>query len=129
MTRVSQIGQHLSFPLITSTIFFPIFRYSVDKIGHRLHLLMLSGVCLILAFTLFLSYPSVIALIILGTGYGIFGTVLWPMIVFLVPERIFNTALGFISVVQNASMTIFPIILAYIVSTSGSNHLVKFGIF
>jgi MFS family permease len=93
-TRISEIGRHLSVPLIIATMFFPVFGYAVDKIGHRLHLLMLSGTCLIASFVLFLNYPCVLALIIFGTGYGIFGTVLWPMIVFLVPERIFVNRLS-----------------------------------
>ena len=87
--KLESVGHFLSIPLIMSSVFFPIFGLSVDKIGHRIHLLALSGTLLCLAYILFLTSSPLIPLILLGLAYGIFGTVLWPMLVFLVPQRIF----------------------------------------
>jgi hypothetical protein len=72
-----------------STLFFPVFGYSIDQIGHRIHLLMISGGCMIAAYLIFLGFPNIFGLILFGLGYSLFGSVVWPLIVFLVPSRIF----------------------------------------
>ena len=79
-------GQLMSIIMIVSSILFPIVGYYVDKFGQRLRLLMLSCFLVVLAYTLFLQMYPTIPLILLGTGYGIFGAVLWPTVVFLVPK-------------------------------------------
>ncbi len=87
--KLESIGYHLSLPLLISASSFPIFGCLVDKVGHRIHLLFLSAALLFTAYILILNFNPIIPLICLGLAYGIFGSVLWPMVVFLVPERIY----------------------------------------
>eukprot|EP00330_Aristerostoma_sp_ATCC50986_P002581 CAMPEP_0114586594 /NCGR_PEP_ID=MMETSP0125-20121206/9768_1 /TAXON_ID=485358 ORGANISM="Aristerostoma sp., Strain ATCC 50986" /NCGR_SAMPLE_ID=MMETSP0125 /ASSEMBLY_ACC=CAM_ASM_000245 /LENGTH=271 /DNA_ID=CAMNT_0001782089 /DNA_START=632 /DNA_END=1447 /DNA_ORIENTATION=- len=120
-TRMESIGNILSIPLLMSSACFPLFGYFADNFGQRINFMYLSAVALIGGYFGLLFLPPIMALIMIGFGYSIFGTVLWPVLVFLVPERIVGTALGFVNAVQNFAMTLFPIFLAFLASSSGNN--------
>lgn len=77
----------MSIIMIVSSVLFPLVGYCVDKIGQRLRLLMISCILIVAANLLFLQIYPTIPLIVLGTGYGVFGAVLWPTFVFLVPKE------------------------------------------
>ena len=115
----------LGFPLIVSSILFPVFGLIIDKLGKRLHFLVASAFLLIVCYVLFLTTVSIVPLIVLGLAYAVFGATLWPVLAFLVPQRILGTALGLVTIFQNLSMTLFPIFIAYLVSTFNSNSEVR----
>lgn len=87
-TRMEHIGGILSIPLIMSSIFFPLFGFIADKYGNRINFMYISSIALIIGYSSLLVMPPILSLILIGMGYSIFGTVLWPVLVFLVPERI-----------------------------------------
>ena len=86
--KVKQIGQLLSIPLIISAVLFPVFGFAVDKIGRRLHFLLLSAGLLITSYSLFLFTASKVPLVILGLAYAIFGAICWSALALLVPQKI-----------------------------------------
>lgn len=65
---------------------FPVVGFCVDKHGQRIKLLTLASALGLAAHLLFVQIYPVIPLIILGISYGIFGAVLWPTVVFVVPK-------------------------------------------
>lgn len=119
--KVEQTGNMLGIPLIVSSILFPVFGLIIDKVGKRLHFLVGSALLLIACYVLFLTTTSIVPLLVLGLAYAIFGATLWPVLAFLVPQRILGTALGLVTIFQNLSMTLFPIFIAYLVSNFNSN--------
>ena len=79
-------GELMSIPMAISSLLFPVVGYFVDKQGHRIRLLTISAVVAVMTHFLFGFMYPVVPLILLGVSYGIFGAVLWPTVVFLVPE-------------------------------------------
>lgn len=119
--KAKQIGTLLSIPLMISAVLFPVFGYAVDKIGRRLEFLLLSSVLLITSYCLFLTTTSGMPLIILGLSYAIFGAICWSALALLVPHKIIGTILGLVTILQNFTLTIFPMFLAYLTTKNNSS--------
>ena len=119
--KKTEIGHLLSIPLMISAVLFPVFGYAVDKIGRRLEFLLLSSVLLITSYCLFLMTNSGIPLVVLGLSYAIFGAICWSALALLVPHRIVGTILGLVTILQNFTLTIFPMFLAYMTTKNNSS--------
>lgn len=76
----------MSIIMIVSSACFPVVGLYVDKHGQRIRLLIAAAAMTMTAHLLFLNVYPTFPLIILGLGYGIFGGVIWPTVVFLVPK-------------------------------------------
>jgi MFS family permease len=122
---MSRIGELLSIPLIICSISFPFAGLLSDKYGRRVNLLLLSSVMLFLTYFLIFRMPPVIPAVLLGLSYAIFCSVLWPMMALIAPQRLlvyffpsfFNkkgTVYGVATVAINLTMTVFPMVLAYL---------------
>eukprot|EP00330_Aristerostoma_sp_ATCC50986_P005462 CAMPEP_0114586660 /NCGR_PEP_ID=MMETSP0125-20121206/9816_1 /TAXON_ID=485358 ORGANISM="Aristerostoma sp., Strain ATCC 50986" /NCGR_SAMPLE_ID=MMETSP0125 /ASSEMBLY_ACC=CAM_ASM_000245 /LENGTH=436 /DNA_ID=CAMNT_0001782185 /DNA_START=199 /DNA_END=1509 /DNA_ORIENTATION=- len=119
--KIEGTGELLSIPLIISSLFFPFFGYLADKIGYRMHLITIAAISIVCTYIFIQTTAPYIPLILLGLGYGIFGVVVWPVLVFLVPARVTGTIMGIVSLIQNLSMTFFPVILAFLEGKYESN--------
>ena len=86
--KIEGTGELLSIPLIISSLFFPFFGYLADKIGYRMHLITIAAISIVCTYIFIQTTAPYIPLILLGLGYGIFGVVVWPVLVFLVPARV-----------------------------------------
>jgi len=119
--KVKEIGQLLSIPLIISALLFPVFGFTVDKFGRRLHFLLLAASLLITSYCLFLTTSSEAPLVVLGLSYAIFGAICWSALALLVPQKIIGTIFGLVTILQNFTLTIFPIFLAYLTTKHSSS--------
>lgn len=86
--KMAQIGSLLSVQLIISSIFFPVIGYYSDKQGKRVNLLMLGSFSIFLTYFLIFKIPPLIPGILLGFGYGVFGSIVWPMMALLSPQKL-----------------------------------------
>lgn len=68
-------------------------------------------------------------MIILGLAYSLFASVLWPCIPFLVKDHQLGTAYGLVTIALNISLTIFPMIVAWILDTTEGSYLYVEGLF
>ena len=76
----------MSIIMVISSACFPVVGYYVDQYGQRIRLLVAASVMTMTAHLLFLEVYPMLPLIVLGLGYGVFGAVIWPTVVFLVPK-------------------------------------------
>ena len=77
-------------------------------------LLPIAGLIVAFAHFLFITtnLPPALMLVMLGFSYSCFGAILWPMVSYLVPKNQLGTAYGILTISLNASLSIFPIIVA-----------------
>lgn len=50
--KIENTGELLSIPLIISSISFPFFGYLVDKVGYRMHFLLVAALCIFSTYVL-----------------------------------------------------------------------------
>lgn len=81
----------------------------------------ISSTFIIVGYLSLLFINPVLALSCIGIAYGIFGSLMTPLVVYLVPHRIVATLLGGNRVVKNIAMTIFPVISAYMTTLVHGN--------
>jgi MFS family permease len=117
----------MSIPFLISACCFPVVGLVLDKLGKRLNLLATAG-CLLIAThcTFMLIYP-VGPLIMLGLSYSLFGAIVWPTVAYIVDSRSLGTAYGIQTSLQNLGLTIAPMIIAYIrTSTPNYNYVLLY---
>ncbi|KAG0220489.1 hypothetical protein BGX31_010955, partial [Mortierella sp. GBA43] len=124
-------GRVMSIPDIVSAIGSPLCGYLVDQIGHRARYIPFSAMFLIwahvqLGFTL---TTPVAGMFILGLGYSLFASVLWPCIPFLVKDHQLGTAYGLVTIALNSSLTILPMLVAYILDVTEGSYAYVEGLF
>ncbi|KAG9068353.1 hypothetical protein KI688_010621 [Linnemannia hyalina] len=125
MKNPTKAGTVMSIPDIVSSVGSPLCGYLVDRFGHRARYIPLSAVLLIwthaqLGFT---SITPIIGMLILGLAYSLFASVLWPCIPFLVKDHQLGTAYGLVTIALNISLTIFPMIVAWILDITDGSYL------
>ena len=91
----------------------PLFGLLVDRVGHRATLmcfgsLLLVPVYVIMAYT---RVPPIVPMILMGVAFSLIPAVMWPSVTYLVaPERL-GTALGLMTMIQNAGLTVLNIVI------------------
>lgn len=81
---------------IVSGVFSPVFGIIIDKFGRNVFWVFLAIIATIachglLAFTFLNPY---VAMVVMGLGYSLLASALWPMVALVVPEYQLGTAYG-----------------------------------
>ncbi|KAI9341945.1 major facilitator superfamily domain-containing protein [Obelidium mucronatum] len=127
-------AQVMAIPDIISAILVPFVGTFVDKFGRRSMVLLVCGVSmaivhLVLGFVSVEILTSPIpALAVLGFSYSLLLT-FWPCIPLVVPEKRVATAFGLATSAQNLALTVFPLIVAWLVNTDPTYRLTEFFFF
>ena len=109
-------------------VFTPLFGALVDKVG-RATTWMITGASMVLAAHLIITFApqgqpvfAYIAIGLLGTGYSLVPSAMWPSVAKIVPEKNLGTAYSLIYWVQNLGMWSVPILVGNIINGGGSTH-------
>ena len=112
-------------------LFTPLFGALVDKVG-KATLWMIVGSALVLGSHLIITFApqgvpayAYMAIALLGIGYSLVPSAMWPSVPKIVPEKNLGTAYSLIYWVQNMGMWAVPILVGKIFSreiTSPGNH-------
>ncbi|ETO21391.1 transporter belonging to the MFS superfamily [Reticulomyxa filosa] len=134
----SKANSRLLVPYLISAALTPFIGYSVDRIGRRAELLLVSAISLGLAHILF-AFTEVnpfVPLVILGIAcmifcfvlfYSIYASAIWPSISLVVNENKLGTAYGLVTAVQNSGLGLIPIIVGGLVGAyDGDNQKDKY---
>jgi MFS family permease len=115
----------MSIPLFIFTTTTVVLGKIVDKIGHRLEILMIS--CLVFFFThLILAFTNISGIFPLfgqGIGTSLFLTTFWPIFPLLIDKSIYGTAYGLAMCLQNSVYVIMPMILASVYNSSSFHYI------
>ena len=113
-------------------LFTPLFGALVDKVG-KAALWMIVGSALVLASHLIITFApqgvpayAYVAIAILGIGYSLVPSAMWPSVPEIVPEKNLGTAYSLIYWVQNMGMWAVPIYVGRIFDreiTQAGNHV------
>ena len=112
-------------------LFTPLFGALVDKVGKATHWLII-GSALVLTSHLIITYApqgvpvyAYIAIALLGIGYSLVPSAMWPSVPKIIPEKNLGTAYSLIYWVQNLGMWAVPIYIGRIFTdtiTEAGNH-------
>ena len=112
-------------------LFTPLFGALVDKVG-KATLWLIIGSALVLASHLIITYApqgvpvyAYIAIALLGIGYSLVPSAMWPSVPKIIPEKNLGTAYSLIYWVQNLGMWAVPIYIGRIFAneiTQAGNH-------
>eukprot|EP00565_Helicotheca_tamesis_P002112 CAMPEP_0185732246 /NCGR_PEP_ID=MMETSP1171-20130828/15500_1 /TAXON_ID=374046 /ORGANISM="Helicotheca tamensis, Strain CCMP826" /LENGTH=527 /DNA_ID=CAMNT_0028401689 /DNA_START=219 /DNA_END=1802 /DNA_ORIENTATION=+ len=118
-------GRIMSIPYFISAALSPLLGHVVDKIGCRAVIASLAPLMLMfvhIAMAVSRSSP-VLPLIGQGIAYSLFAAVLWPSVPLVVEKKLTGTAFGFITVIQNIGLVLFPLIIAAIYNHDGNHYI------
>jgi MFS family permease len=112
-------------------VFTPLFGAMVDKVGKATRW-MIIGASMVLAAHLIITFApqgqpifAYIAIGLLGTGYSLVPSAMWPSVPKIVPEKNLGTAYSLIYWVQNLGMWSVPILVGNIINQGGATHAGK----
>ena len=112
-------------------VFTPLFGAMVDKVGKATRW-MIIGASMVLAAHLIITLApqgqpvfAYIAIGLLGTGYSLVPSAMWPSVPKIVPEKNLGTAYSLIYWVQNLGMWSVPILVGKIIKQGGATHAGK----
>ena len=115
-------------------LFTPLFGALVDKVGKATHWLII-GSALVLTSHLIITYApqgvpvyAYIAIALLGIGYSLVPSAMWPSVPKIIPEKNLGTAYSLIYWVQNLGMWAVPIYIGRIFTdtiTEAGNHTLE----
>lgn len=107
-----------------TVVFTPLFGALVDKVGKATRW-MIAGSCLVLAAHLVIAFaPQGVAfwgyfgIALLGVGYSLVPSAMWPSVPKIVPEKNLGTAYSLIYWIQNMGMLVVPIFVGRIFASS-----------
>ncbi len=113
-------------------LFTPLFGALVDKVGKATHW-MIVGSALVLAAHLIITFApqgvpayAYISIALLGIGYSLVPSAMWPSVPKIIPEKNLGTAYSLIYWVQNLGMWVVPIYVGRIFKdtiTEAGNHI------
>jgi MFS family permease len=113
-------------------LFTPLFGALVDKVG-RATTWMIVGSALVLVSHLIITFApqgvpfyAYIAIALLGIGYSLVPSAMWPSVPKIIPEKNLGTAYSLIYWVQNLGMWAVPIYIGHIFTkeiTQAGNHI------
>ncbi|CEM27818.1 unnamed protein product [Vitrella brassicaformis CCMP3155] len=118
-------GQVMSIIFAFSAVASPIFGIVSDKVGKRVGFCFWSSLLVGLAHYLLLHVTPEIPMILLGLGYTVFATVIWPCLGLAVDEHHAGTAYGFATALQNAGLFLVPLQVAYLRAKTGRYVVVE----
>lgn len=103
-------------------IFTPLFGALVDKVG-KATTWMITGAILVFAAHLMLAFATAkvfgyIAIVLLGIGYSLVPSAMWPSVPKIVPEKNLGTAYSLIYWIQNMGMLLVPIFVGQIMNNN-----------
>ncbi len=103
-----------------TVIFTPLFGAVVDKVG-KATMWMILGACLVLVAHLIIAFApqgvpfyGYLGISILGIGYSLVPSAMWPSVPKIVPEKNLGTAYSLIYWIQNMGMLLVPIFVGRI---------------
>ena len=112
-------------------VFTPLFGAMVDKVGKATRW-MIIGASMVLAAHLIITFApqgqpvfAYIAIGLLGTGYSLVPSAMWPSVPKIVLEKNLGTAYSLIYWVQNLGMWSVPILVGKIIKQGGATHAGK----
>ena len=112
-------------------VFTPLFGMLVDKVG-KATTWMVTGAGMVLAAHLIITFApqgepvfAYISIGLLGIGYSLVPSAMWPSVPKIVPEKNLGTAYSLIYWVQNLGMWSVPILVGKIINNGGSTHAGK----
>ena len=98
-----------------TVIFTPLFGALVDKVG-KATVWMLTGAGLVLAAHLIMAFApqgtafyGYLAISLLGTGYSLVPSAMWPTVPKIIPDRNLGTAYSLVYWIQNMGMLLVPV--------------------
>ena len=98
-----------------TVIFTPLFGAIVDKVGKATHW-MIAGALLVLTAHLIIAFAPAgvpfygyLGIAILGVGYSLVPSAMWPSVPKIVPEKTLGTAYSLIYWIQNMGMLLVPV--------------------
>ena len=110
-----------------TVVFTPLFGSLVDKAG-KATVWMLSGSVLVLAAHLVLAFApqgvpffGYLGIAMLGVGYSLVPSAMWPSVPKLVPEKNLGSAFSIIYWVQNMGMLIVPVFVGRVFSSAAQS--------
>lgn len=115
-------GLYMSVPFFISAFMVPLYGILIDMYGQRAYLSLVASILGFFSFTMFYYLPPIYAFIMLGMTYSMFASVIWPAISLVVRKDLVGFAYGVTTSLQNAGLSIFPLIVAYIYSSSNSYY-------
>lgn len=113
---LNRAGELMALPFIVSGITVPLIALWIDKYGYRCVLLNISSITICLSFVIMQLYSIIPGLILFGLSFSIFAAVVWPSIALVISEKYVGFALSLTTSMQNLSMSLFPLIVAFIYS-------------
>ncbi len=113
-------------------VFTPLFGALVDKVG-KATVWMIVGSAMVLVSHLIITFapqgvawPAYVSIALLGVGYSLVPSAMWPSVPKIIPEKNLGTAYSLIYWVQNLGMWAVPIYIGHIfadmVPESGATH-------
>ncbi len=94
----------------------PAFGYLADRAGKR-SLMMVAGALLLLPVYLIIGYVHVslyVPMAMMGIAFSVIPAVMWPSVAYVVPEAKLGTAYGLMTLVQNAGLTGFNLLIGWV---------------
>jgi len=111
--------------MITVLTTFPFGDYVVDRAGWRTESLIAAPALAAAAHAMFAFQTTspILPMLLLGLGYSLAISALWPSVTLVVPPHAKGTAFGIITCIQNVGLTLFPLIVAAIYNNNGRKYL------
>lgn len=97
----------------------------IDKVGHRLEIVII-GILIFLLTHLLLATTDINAIILMigqGLGNVLFITTYWPLLPLIVDKKVYGVAYGLAMSLQNGTYIIMPIILAKVYNASNDRYI------
>lgn len=113
-------GIAMGMPFIMSAFLVPMTGYMIDCYGGRVYLMIISSATTIVTFALYILAPPIYGLVFFGFSFSIFAAIVWPAITMVIPRNLVGLGLGLTTAMQNTSMTIFPLVIAYVYNKTQS---------
>ena len=114
-----------------TVIFTPLFGAIVDKVGKATHW-MIAGALLVLTAHLIIAFAPAgvpfygyLGIAILGVGYSLVPSAMWPSVPKIVPEKTLGTAYSLIYWIQNMGMLLVPVFVGSIFKKASADPSVS----
>lgn len=106
---------------VIAAISCPIIGYMVDRIGRNLIFLVVASTLVVASHMLMaLTYIKLwIPVLLLGIGYSIMCSAIWPLIALVVPQHLIGTAYGCTTSIQNLGLALATSVTGRIVDNYG----------
>mmetsp|Transcript_34608 Transcript_34608/g.59460 ORF Transcript_34608/g.59460 Transcript_34608/m.59460 type:complete len:258 (+) Transcript_34608:91-864(+) len=116
----------MSIPYFMSACLSPLLGGTVDKVGGRAIVCLLSASILVLVHYILGFMPDVnpaVPMVGQGLAYSMFASALWPSVPYTVDENSVGLAYGVITAVQNAGLAGLPLIVSAVYNDSDNLYI------